>query len=260
MPALEQFGVILFTLRDHLKTREDALATFRKIADIGYKTVQISGMSQDLFSEEELIEELAKVGLHACATHEPGDAILNKTDAVISRLQKLGVRLTAYPFPGGIDFADPQAIATWIGQLDRAGQQLAEAGITLMYHNHAHEFFKSEGKTVMERIYDQTDPRHLQGEPDTFWIQAGGQSPLAWMERLAGRLPVLHMKDFKVNPQGERTFAEIGQGNLDFPAIVQAAEKSGCQYYIVEQDSCPGDPFDSIKISFDYICENLVTV
>lgn len=260
MPKLEQFAVILYTVRDFLKTQEDAKATFRKLADIGYKAVQVSGMPADLFTEEELVQELEAAGLKAIATHEPGPAILNETDKVISRLKKLGVKYTAYPYPANVDYKDPASITELIKALDAAGKKFADAGLVLMYHNHHHEFYKAPGETKypLERIYDETDPKHLQGEPDTYWVQAGGGSPVGWVERLSGRIPVIHLKDYRLDEDLKPIFAEIGQGNIDFPAVIKAAEKAGCQYYVVEQDVCPVDPFESLAISFKYIKENLV--
>jgi sugar phosphate isomerase/epimerase len=258
MPNLEQFGVILYTLRDHVKTREDALTTFDRIAAIGYRSVQVSGMSAALFTEEELRDVLGARGLNICATHESGDQILNDTAKVIKRLRKLGVRFTAYPFPAGVDFSSDASIDTLIKGLDLAGQKMADAGLTLCYHNHHHEFQHSRGKMILRRIYDETDPKHLQAELDTFWVQRGGGSPVAWIRSLSGRQPLLHMKDYRLKPGSlDADYAEIGNGNLDFPDIVAEAEKAGVQHFIVEQDTCPGDPFESIAQSFAYIREHL---
>lgn len=260
MPKLEQFGVILYTLRDHVKTREDALNTFEKVASIGYRSVQVSGMSADLFSEEELRDLLGERGLSISATHEPGDAILNDTAKVIKRLQKLGVRYTAYPYPAEVDFSDDAAIDALIKGLDLAGQKMADEGLTLCYHNHHHEFQHSRGKTILRRIYDETNPKHLQAELDTFWVQRGGGSPVSWIRSLSGRQPLLHMKDYRLKPESlEADYAEIGSGNLDFREIVAEGEKAGVQHFIVEQDSCEGDPFDSIAQSYAYIKNNLVS-
>jgi sugar phosphate isomerase/epimerase len=88
-------------------------------------------------------------------------------------------------------------------------------------------------------------------------VQHGGGDPVAWCKKLKGRLPLLHMKDYTVNAANQVTFAEIGHGNLNWKKIVAAAEKSGCQWFIVEQDTCPGDPFESLRQSFDYIRDKL---
>ena len=258
MPKLEQFAVILFTLRDYIKTPEDFKNTLDKIAAIGYKSVQISGMAKEVMTTEEIVAETGKRGLTICATHEPGADILDDTEAVIQRLNELGTRHTAYPFPAGVDFSSEASLQELITKLDAAGKKMAEAGLVLTYHNHAHELYKVNSKTILRRIYDETDPTHLQAEIDTHWIQRGGADPIKWIESLPGRLPLLHIKDYKVDPDGNADYAEIGNGNLDFPAIIAAAEKAGCQWYIVEQDTCPGDPFDSIAQSFEYIRKHLV--
>ena len=128
-----------------------------------------------------------------------------------------------------------------------------EAGRVLTYHNHATELMHLGEQTVLDYLYQQTDPRHLQGEIDTYWIQYAGSDPVAWCQKLSGRLPLLHLKDYQITAKNLPDFAEIGYGNLNWKAIIAAAETSGCEWFIVEQDACPGDPFDSAKKSFDYI-------
>ena len=65
------------------------------------------------------------------------------------------------------------------------------------------------------------------------------------------------MKDYTVNTNNQATFAEIGNGNHDWKRIIPAAEKAGCKWFCIEQDTCPGDPFDSLKQSFVFTKENL---
>lgn len=89
-------------------------------------------------------------------------------------------------------------------------------------------------------------------------VQLGGACPIKWCQKLKGRLPLLHMKDVGVREGNSPTMFEIGYGNLDFKSIITAAEASGCKWFIVEQDTCPGDPFESLKKSFDYIQTKLV--
>lgn len=246
-----QIAVQLFTLREHLKTPADIAATLKKVSRIGYKAVQVSGMGP--IPESELNAILDGEGLVCCATHENGDRILNETGAIIERLQKLNCRYTAYPYPGGIDFSTTASILAFAKRLDAAGAAMREAGIVLTYHNHAMEFAKVDGKLVLELIYDHTDREHVQGEPDTFWVQAGGQNPVDWCLKLKGRLPLLHLKDYTVSGNTPR-FAEVGRGNLDIPAIIKVAEASGCKWFMVEQDDCYGqDPFAAVETSLRYL-------
>ena len=88
-------------------------------------------------------------------------------------------------------------------------------------------------------------------------MQYGGGDPVAWCQRLQNRLPVIHLKDYKADQDNKVTFCEIGEGNLDMVAIIEACEKSGCEWLVVEQDTTPGDPFDSLKISFDWLQKHL---
>ena len=136
---------------------------------------------------------------------------------------------------------------------EATGAMLRRAGMTLCYHNHAHEFFQCNGGTVLDDLFARTSPEHLQAELDIHWVQAGGGDPAEACRRLSGRLPLLHVKDYTVTAQGDRQFAEVGHGNLNIPEILAAAEAAGCQWFIVEQDTCPGDPFECIARSFDYL-------
>lgn len=254
---LHQVAIQLYTLRDFTRTPQEIATTLRKVRAIGYEAVQASAMGP--IAEEELLKILDGEGLTLCATHEPSDLILIDPGRVVDRLHKLKCKYTAYPVAKDVDFASGASVDEWLARLNRAGRILHEAGQILTYHNHQHEFRRLEGKTILEHVFERTDPRYLQGELDTYWIQFGGGDPVAWCEKLRQRLPVLHIKDYVVTEKSEVTFGEIGSGNLDFPRIIEAAERSGCEWFIVEQDTCPGDPFDSIRQSFDFIKENLVS-
>ena len=253
---ISQVAIQLFTLRDYCKTAADYADTLKKVREIGYQAIQISGVGP--IPAEELRSIAEGEGLVICATHEPALGILDAPEKVSERLAVLGTKYTAYPHPAGVDFNDPAQIDMLISKLDAAGAVLRKAGQVLTYHNHATEFFRVNGKPVLEAIYARTDPHHLQGEIDTYWVQAGGGNPVEWCAKLKNRLPLLHLKDYAVDATGEPFFAEVGSGNLDMKAIVTAAEATGCEWFIVEQDRCPGDPFDSIRKSFEFIKDNLV--
>lgn len=248
-----QLAAQLYTCRDLLQTPADIAATLKRVRAAGYRAVQVSGMGP--VAEEELCRILDGEGLVCCATHEPSAMILDEPQRVVDRLRKLGCAYTAYPFPAGIDLGSREAVDLFIAKLDAAGAALAAAGQTLCYHNHHQEFRKLDGRLILDLIYEGTRPGHLQGELDTYWVQFGGGDPVAWCERLAGRLPVIHLKDYMVDAHNNVTMCEIGAGNLDFARIVAAAETSGCQWFIVEQDTCPGDPVDSLAQSYRYLAD-----
>jgi sugar phosphate isomerase/epimerase len=249
-----QIAAQLYTCREILKSPAEIAATLKRLRAAGYRSVQVSGLGD--ISDDELVRILEGEGLHCCATHEPSKVILDEPERVVQRLQQLGCRYTAYPYPAGIDMGCPASVQNLIGKLDHAGAILAEAGLTLCYHNHHHEFQQLDGRLILDLIYSGTRPRHLQGEIDTYWVQFGGGNPAQWCQKLAGRLPLLHLKDYMVGADNHVTMSEIGAGNLDWNVIIPSAEASGCQWFIVEQDTCPGDPVASLARSYRWLQEN----
>jgi sugar phosphate isomerase/epimerase len=258
---LEQLAVQMYTVRDFTQTLEGLRESFRKIKAIGYPAVQLS--AEGPFPDSDFVAALKESGLQCCATHEPGAEILRETEKVIARLKTLGCKFTAFPIPAGLIGATPfpgegsldslEEVKSLARGLDRAGARMREAGLTLCYHNHAAEFLRYGQKTALELLYENSDPKNLQAELDVYWVQAGGANPVAWCERMKGRLPLLHLKDFGIASDFKTRFAEIGYGNIDMKAVVRAADEAGCEWYIVEQDLCPGDPFRSLELSFQYI-------
>ena len=254
---IEQVAAQLFTVRNHIKSPKDVAESMKKVRRAGYTAVQVSGMGP--IDEAELGKILDGEGLVCCATHESSDTILNEPQKVADRLKKLGCTYTAYPFPVGIDFSSLDAVKDLAARLNHAGKVLHDQGLVLTYHNHNIEFRHVGGKVALEVIYDETDPAYVQSEIDTHWVQAGGASPLEWCERMKGREPLLHLKDFGVNEEKKSVMTEIGSGNINWKKIVAATEAGGCEWYIVEQDRnwIHDDPFESLQVSFEYIKNNL---
>jgi sugar phosphate isomerase/epimerase len=254
---LSQVAAQLYTVRQHCQDGPAFAATLKKIRAIGYTAVQLSGAPP--LPEAEIVALCRGEGLTICATHEPGAKILDEPEAVIARLQALGCRYTAYPSPAGIDLTDAAQIETLVRKLAAAGARLHAAGLTLGYHNHGFEFVKFRGATVLDYIYAQTDPRHLVAELDTFWVHYGGYDVVAWCRKLRGRMPFMHLKDYGVTAKNTHEYREIGAGSLPFPALIAEADAGGCEWFIVEQDETPGDPFVSLQQSFEHIRTHLVS-
>ncbi len=122
--------------------------------------------------------------------------------------------------------------------------------MALYYHNHAFEFEPLGGTTGMEILLAETDPELVGFECDVYWVQYGGQDPAAFIQAHAGRFPLIHLKDMVGEGDG-RTFAEVGEGKIDFAAIFAAAEAQGAAWYIVEQDTCQRPSLESAKLSLE---------
>ncbi len=239
----------LYTLRDFLKTPEEIAKSLRKVKKIGYDAVQISGLGP--IDTVELKKIIDGEGLVCCATHESGKTICEEPQKAIETLGILGCKYTAYPYPH-LPVKTKEDFKQLACLLNRAGKAFAAAGMVLTYHNHAIEFERFGKKNGLEIIYGKTNPDYLQGELDTYWVQYGGGDPVEWCKRLKNRLPLIHLKEMGI-VENQINILEVGSGNLNWKKIIKAAKKSGCEWFIVEQDTCRFDPFDSLKMSLDYL-------
>lgn len=246
-----QIAIQLYTLRDFTVTSADFLKTLQRVRDIGFHAVELAGTAG--LTPAEAAKSVRDAGLEICSCHESSKLVLESPQQVVDRLADFGVTHAVYPWPADVDFSNAGHVENLVVGLDAAGAVLRRAGMTLCYHNHALEYFKRDGRTVLEEIFARTSPEHLQAELDIHWVQAGGGDPAETCRSLAGRLPLLHVKDFTVSAQGERQFAEVGYGNLNIPEIITAAEDAGCRWFVVEQDTCADDPFACIARSLDYL-------
>lgn len=252
---IQQVAAQLYTVRHALQEPRTIAQTLKKVRRLGFEAVQVSGIGP--IDDHELARMLREEGLVCCGYHESGESLFSTPDRVIERLRILDCETATYPWPGGVSFDSPQDVNNFIDSLRKAGQALRAAGLNFCYHNHHIEFRRMNGKPILETIYSEIDPSLLQAELDTYWIQFGGGNPVEWCRRMKGRLVNLHMKDYGIDRKNTVVFEEIGNGNLDWKGIVTEAEKAGCRWYIIEQDTCPGDPFDSLARSFEYVATNL---
>ena len=101
-----------------------------------------------------------------------------------------------------------------------------------------------------------TDENLVKMEMDIYWVTKANQDPMVLINEYPGRFPLWHVKDMDNKP--DRMFTEVGNGIIDFKKIFKSANKAGLKYFFVEQDVCPGDPFNSITQSINYIKSNLV--
>ncbi len=246
-------GAQLYTLRDFCRNLDDFSETLKKVADIGYTTVQVSGTCA--YEAEWLRDELKKNGLTCGITHFDFGRVLNETEKVIDEHKTFGCSYIGLGgMPGGPSkYAEFRADPKLVPALDK----IAAAGMKFMYHNHNGEYETKmeDGRPVMFHLSDDFTPAQMGFTLDTYWVYYGGYDPLAEIERLSGRLPVIHFKDMFVTESGERKMSWIGGGNtMDFEKIAAAFEKAGTKFGYVEQDNCNGeDPFSCLKKSYDYL-------
>ena len=239
-------GAQFYTLRNFCKTLDEFSETLKKVADIGYTSVQISGTCA--YEPEWLRDQLKANGLKCAVTHIPGDKL--KADPV-KVAHDHDIFDCEYVGLGCYNFAAEDATTEkFTEEYLPVAKAIHSAGKYFMYHNHDAEFKWENGKTILANLAEKISPELMGFTLDTFWVQAGGGDPAAWIEYLSGRVPCIHLKDYSYG----RKMAVIGEGNINFDRVFKSAEKAGTKYMLVEQDECYGeDPFDCLARSYKYL-------
>ena len=246
-------GAQTYTIREHMQTPADMAKSFRRLGQMGYEAVQASGHGQ--VEAEELARMLADEGLYCAATHVGLD-LMKDTARCVAYHQALGCRYTA--IGGHFSSTGPDGWKRFVDEFNTVGAALAEQGLRVGYHNHSHELAPLAGPaagvdaTVLAMLIDRLDPA-IWFEIDTYWIAHGGGDPAAWIDRAAasapGRVACVHFKDMAITPGREQKMCEIGSGNLNWPAILDACKRAGTEWYLVERDDGDMDPFESLEVS-----------
>ena len=243
MPSI--IAAQLYTLRQFTKTPADIAATLKKVREIGYEAVQLSALGPIPTADLKAI--LDKEGLTVAATHASYEKMRDDPEAILQEHRALGCKHTAI---GGLpnDYRNREGYARFAKEASGVAKRLTEGGLTWGYHNHAFELERFDGRTGLEMLYADSDPKYFTAEIDTYWITYGGGDPAHWIRSLKGRIPLVHLKDMAFSAD-KQLMAEVGEGNLNWPAILDACKEAGVKWYIVEQDICQRDPFESLAIS-----------
>ncbi len=213
--------------------------TLAMLAELGFRYVEGFG---DLLGEAGLAAALGKAGLQMPTVHLDLETIEARPEAVISFAHKLGIRQIHAPFLAPAD--RPSDSAGWcsLGQrLAAAGRPLRAAGLEFGWHNHDFEFRPcADGRHPIDCILDADDRLIL--ELDIAWVQAAGADPFSWIDRLAGRIGAVHVKD--IAPAGscldEDGWTDVGHGIMDWQRLSAAIDRTGAAYRVLEHDN-PGD-------------------
>ncbi|MCM3635148.1 MULTISPECIES: sugar phosphate isomerase/epimerase family protein [Paenibacillus] len=245
-------GVQLYTLRDQLA--EDFEGTLRHVAGLGYEGVEFFHYGDIPAARmKELLDEL---GLKAIGCHIQLSSLKDNLQAEIDYLKTIGSKYAICPWLP----EELRSVEAWqqhLVDLAAIGKACTEQGIELMYHNHDFEFStRIDGQMVFEALFERVPAEDLKVEMDIGWVQFSGIDPVAYIQKYAGRLPLLHLKDYlKESRDPEKTIdtVELGEGDLPLEAIVKAASDADVEWIIVEQDSCTNPPLESVATSMNWL-------
>ena len=263
-------GLQLYTVRDLME--KDPTGTLAKVAAIGYNSVENATYTGSLkfygMDAATYKKVLADNGLMPTSGHyrlgqEPdkNGGVVNGTllhawqravdDAATVGIQYMVCAYLSDQERGGVDHYKQLADI-----FNKAAETCKKSGIQFCYHNHDFEFQVQDGVFPYDILLEKTDKDLVKMEVDLYWVKKAGQNPLALFQKHPGRFPLWHVKD--MSKEASQTFAEVGNGIIDFKTIFQHKAEAGMKYFFVEQDKCPGSPIDSITQSYKFIRSNLV--
>lgn len=241
-------GAQMYTLRDYTNTAEELDATLKRVREIGYTTIQASGIKAAL-PVEELKAIADSHGLKIVLTHIPYSQFVNELDTVIKEHHTMGCEIAGI---GSLppEFRSAEGYSVFARKFSAIADELGKNGLKFSYHNHHFEFQKFNGKYGMDILVEETNPETFMFTLDTYWLQFGGVDPVNWIRKLAGRVDAIHLKDLAIIDD-KQIMSEVLEGNLNWPEIFKAAEDARVKWYLIERDAGPTEAFDSLTISYN---------
>jgi sugar phosphate isomerase/epimerase len=231
-----QLAVQLYTLRHRLE--QDLEATLAQLAEAGAREVELAGLYGR--SAADMRAALDAAGLTACAAHLP----IDEFEASIEDAAALGVETVVVPWVQPPETA--AAADETVARIVAASEVASKAGLGFAYHNHDFEFRPlDDGSDLWSRIGAAGLPQ----EPDVGWLLVAGRDPVAAIGELAGRCPLVHAKDVRQKADGTWEDVIAGDGDIDWPAIVAAAQGAGATRIVVELDNPSEHPVDDVALS-----------
>lgn len=244
--ATNPLSLQMYTLRDMAAT--DFLGALRAAKEVGYGAVELAGMGG--MDAATLRRELDTIGLKVSGAHVPITVLESQLDSAIADMQTLGAQYLICPWLPPERRGDAAGYRTLAKTLNDIGAKAATAGLTFCYHHHDFELQRFGDTTGLHILLNESDAKNVKAEIDVYWAAHAGFDPAALIGEFAGRVPLIHLKDMA---EGSRVFAEVGNGTLDIPGIIAAADAAGASWFIVEQDRCERPPLESVGMSYNYL-------
>lgn len=260
-------AVQVYSVRDDASS--DLQGTLEKIQAMGYDGVEFAGLYG--YAPADIKKMLEKTGLTAVSAHVPLNDLRRDTKNVIADYAYLGCKWIAVPYLDKADRPGSGDFDKTIADIKEIAVEAKKQGIQLLYHNHDFEFVKIGDKYALDVLYESISEDLLKTELDTCWVKVGGEDPANYILKYSDRAPLVHLKDFKGTKSehmygliGKEDKAEVsdkfelrpvGLGVQEWPSILEASEKAGAEWVIVEQDTATlgKTPLESIRISRDYL-------
>ncbi len=234
-------GLQLYSLRG-IATQNPPKA-LKQAADFGFKLVETAGTYN--LPPEKFKALLAEHGLKPISGHFPYDRWKTEPEKVLAEAKAIGLQYAGCAWISHKPPFNEAAARDAIAVFNRAGELGAKQGIKVFYHAHGYEFHPHGDGTLMDLLIKETNPKHVAFELDVLWVVFPGHDPVKWLTKYPGRWELMHLKDLK---KGVKTGdlsgktdvtndVPLGTGQMNWPAILKAAQASGVKYYFIEDES-----------------------
>ena len=258
LPAarLKNIGVQLYTLRSIIN--EKPLEVLQALEQTGFRDCEVIQGNMPKIWDALKQTKLKPVSLHLDTAMFTRDVA--KLPAALDDAKQRGFSYVVCPYIAPQDRGGVEVIKRLADTLNKAGETCAKSGLRLAYHNHAFEFEPAGQGTLLDVLMQTADPKLVTLELDIMWAQVAGVNPVSVLQKYGKRVTLMHLKNVSsgLGPQynekvPREAFRAVGDGAVDIPAVLRAAQKAGVQHYFVEQDQTPGNPLDSLKQSYAYL-------
>lgn len=247
---LKKFGIQLYTLRDDLP--KDPKGVLKQLASFGYKQIESYEGDKGMFwgmGHTGFKKYMDDLGMQIVSSH----CDINKDfEKKAAEAAAIGMKYLISPWIGPQKTLDD--FKRFAAEFNNRGEICKRNGIRFAYHNHDYSFKPLEGQLPQDILMTNTDAGLVDFEMDIYWVVTGNQDPIAWLNKYPNRFRLCHVKDRMKNATEPGASCTLGQGSIDFPAILKEAKTKGMEYFIVEQERYDGTtPLEAVKDNATYM-------
>lgn len=261
-----RMGLQLFTIRDAME--QDAVGSLKKVAALGYQDLETYGFDPEQgkyygFKSADFKKVLEDNNLTASSGHYDLAQYLDKSTSELERYldqsikgaKAIGQSYITWPWmpPKARSLETFKRLPVL---LNKIGEQVTKSGLGFAYHNHDFEFVDYGGENGYDIIMRETDPSLVKLQLDMYWASHSSKlSSAGLIARDPKRFVMWHIKDMdKVT----RDYTELGNGSIDYHAVLSEASQEGLEFYFLEQGgNFAHSSMQSITDSAAYFKKNL---
>lgn len=238
-----KMGLQLFTIRDAMSL--DLKGTLKQVRALGYEDTETYGFEpqqiayygmkaadfKSLLDDNQLITTSGHYNFSELL-YKSDDEMKKYVDQCVVGAKAIGHQYITWPWLQP-EYRSMDSFRILVKKLNMIGEQVSKSGLGFAYHNHDFEFTDHNGENGYDLIMRETDPKTVKLQIDLYWVMhSSKQSPVELFRKQPGRFVMWHIKDMhKVS----RDYTELGNGSIDYTAILPHASLAGLQYYYLEQ-------------------------